>query len=75
MRFALLISISLVGMFALGPGAKAQDYPWCAVYDMGDWSSNCGFVTEAQCWATVHGIGGYCTPNNTYRPPRNRAAR
>jgi hypothetical protein len=40
--------------FALGVGAvtiglvtqaKAQNYPWCAVYDAGDAAYNCGCVT------------------------------
>jgi uncharacterized protein DUF3551 len=44
-------------------------YPWCAVYsgDAGG-ASNCGFLTIAQCRATVSGIGGSCEPNQFYNP-------
>lgn len=44
-------------------------YPWCAVYsgDAGG-ASNCGFLTMAQCRATVSGIGGFCEPNQFYNP-------
>ena len=34
---------------------------------------NCGFVSFAQCMATVSGIGGFCVQNNTYQPPARRA--
>lgn len=50
-------------------------YPWCAVYggDAGG-ASNCGFLTIAQCRATVSGIGGSCEPNQFYNPhPAARA--
>ncbi len=30
---------------------------------------NCGFVSFAQCMATVTGMGGFCVLNNTYQPP------
>jgi hypothetical protein len=30
---------------------------------------NCGFVSFAQCMATVSGIGGFCIVNTQYQPP------
>jgi Protein of unknown function (DUF3551) len=47
--------------------ARADPYRWCALYsgDAGG-ASNCGFVTLAQCQATVSGIGGSCEPNAFY---------
>jgi hypothetical protein len=49
--------------------AKAQNYPWCAVYDEGGPVYNCGFTTLDQCNATVSGIGGFCERNDWYKPP------
>jgi uncharacterized protein DUF3551 len=72
MRFVLL---SLVGaVMMLGTPAHAQNYPWCAQYSgraLGG-AQNCGFVSFAQCMATVSGIGGFCVQNNMYRPPQQR---
>ncbi len=53
-----------------GGTAHAQNYPWCAYYDMGEegGGTNCGFVSYQQCMETLSGIGGFCTPNNTYVP-------
>jgi hypothetical protein len=58
------------GVLLLGLGlsqAHADPYRWCAMYtgDAGG-ASNCGFVTLAQCQATVSGIGGSCEPNQFY---------
>jgi hypothetical protein len=73
MRFVLL---GLVGAAAvLATPARAQNYPWCAQYSgraLGG-AMNCGFVSFAQCMATVSGIGGFCMQNNTYQPPTPRA--
>jgi hypothetical protein len=64
--------ILVLGIFALTVAldtpTKAESYPWCAVYDMGDAAYSCSFVTGDQCWHSVRGTGGFCTPNNTYRP-------
>jgi len=67
--FALAL-LSACG-FTAAPAA-AQNYPWCAHYDVGDEAVNCGFVTYAQCMATVSGIGGFCMANNDYRPSTPR---
>ena len=69
MRFVLL---GLVGaLMVLGTPAHAQNYPWCAQYSgraLGG-AQNCGFVSFAQCMATVSGIGGFCVQNTMYQPP------
>jgi uncharacterized protein DUF3551 len=51
--------------------AQAQDYPWCAYYNLGQdggGATNCGFVTFQQCLAMVSGIGGSCGANPMYQP-------
>jgi hypothetical protein len=60
--------------FAINP-ANADPYKWCAVYDTGDASANCGFVTIEQCRATVSGIGGFCEPNQFYTGPDKTPAK
>ena len=64
--FALAMSAATAGM---GTHAHAQNYPWCAVLNMGDAAYNCGFVSREQCMATVSGIGGFCNANTQYVPP------
>jgi Protein of unknown function (DUF3551) len=66
MRFLLFILGISVGVVAIGNRAEAQHYPWCAMLNKG---VNCVFVNFEQCMAYVRGIGGYCTPNNTFQPP------
>lgn len=51
-------------------GAHAQNYPWCAVLNMGDNSYNCGFITYQQCMTTISGIGGFCERNTQFQPLR-----
>jgi hypothetical protein len=63
--FGLGISVGIVG---LGSRADAQNYPWCAMLNMGDQAVNCGFVSSEQCMAYVRGIGGFCMPNNSFQP-------
>jgi hypothetical protein len=48
--------------------ARAQNYPWCAHYDTGDASYNCGFVTFGQCQVTISGMGGFCERNTQFQP-------
>lgn len=69
MRFLLLALVGAITV--LGTPAQAQNYPWCAQYSgraLGG-AMNCGFVSFAQCMATVSGIGGFCVQNTTYQPP------
>jgi hypothetical protein len=67
-RLLLLALVVLAGALTIGTRARAQNYPWCAVYNVGAWAYSCSFVTENQCWDSVHGIGGFCMVNNTYQP-------
>jgi Protein of unknown function (DUF3551) len=73
MRIMLFVFSVIVVAAGIGSRAKAQTYPWCAVYDVGGSASNCGFVTRDQCMATVSGIGGFCQLNDWYRPPTGGA--
>ena len=67
MRLSLFILGISIGILGIGSRAEAQNYPWCAMLNMGDQAVNCGFVSSEQCMAYVRGIGGYCTVNNTYQ--------
>jgi len=72
MRTILVAAILMTALQLLPATAQAREYPWCARYD---WTtSNCGFVSFAQCLATIRGIGGRCEPNPRYAgtPPRPR---
>lgn len=75
MRVMLFVFSVIVVTAGLGSRAEAQNYPWCAVYDVGDNAYNCGFVTRDQCMATVSGIGGFCQPNDQYQPPSGVSSR
>jgi hypothetical protein len=68
MRPLVLLMGILFAAIAFGTAAQAQNYPWCAIYNMGEWASSCSFVTENQCWNSVRGVGGFCMANNTYQP-------
>jgi hypothetical protein len=71
----LLSTLALLTTASLGSPAWAQNYPWCAQYGTGMGGTNCGFVTFAQCMATVQGIGGFCVVNTQYQPPAGPRAR
>lgn len=65
---AAVIGAAMIG--ATAP-ARAQNYPWCAQYAMGDdgGGTNCGFVSFEQCMTTLSGMGGFCNRNTQYQPP------
>jgi hypothetical protein len=69
MRILLLLLAVFAVTAGTGTRAQAQNYPWCAIYDVGDAAYNCGFVSREQCMATVSGIGGFCNANARYVPP------
>jgi hypothetical protein len=69
MRILLFMLASFVVTVGICTRAEAQNYPWCAVLNMGDGAYNCGFVSREQCMATVSGIGGYCGQNTQYATP------
>ena len=77
MRILLLTLGILAAITAIGTGAQAQNYPWCAIYGGGSAGGgrNCGFNTFEQCMATISGIGGTCQQNTTYQPPGAAASR
>jgi hypothetical protein len=66
------LKLLLCGIFAVSVAPVtptwAQNYPWCSNFHDGG-GLNCGFVSEAQCMETARGTGGFCTPNNMYKPP------
>ena len=69
---ALALAFPLAAFIAAAAstGAQAQNYPWCAVYNMGDNAYNCGFATYEQCMVTISGIGGFCERNTQFQPLR-----
>ena len=69
-----IFAIAVVAAVNAMPGSASaqQYYPWCAWYD--EWTYSCGFVTRAQCMATISGVGGICKPN-PYPPSDPRARR
>ena len=69
MRILLFVLAMFVVTAGIGTHAQSQNYPWCAVYDVGDSAYNCGFVSREQCMATVSGIGGFCNANTQYVAP------
>jgi hypothetical protein len=66
MRSLLALTVITVAI-NLATVAKAQNYPWCAIYKGG--AMSCGFNTFQQCLATVS-EAGFCIQNSTYQPPQ-----
>src|ERR1700741_1018168 len=58
MRFAFLILGILAAGGCIGnPAEAAQNYPWCAYYDLGTAGfRHCGFATLQQCLNDVGGL-------------------
>jgi hypothetical protein len=71
-----LIAVAvLAAMLGMPSRAQAEEpYPWCAEYngDEGGGGTNCGFVTFAQCRASISGVGGTCYENRDYPGPAPR---
>jgi hypothetical protein len=69
---SLLIAAAMLTTAA--PGRAEEPYAWCAIYSGGreGGGTNCGFVTWAQCMATISGIGGTCIDNPAYPGPVKR---
>jgi hypothetical protein len=65
MRFLPFVLGIIIGAAGIGIGtrAEAQNYPWCAMYNLGEDGQICGFVSYEQCMTTVSGIGGFCQQN------------
>jgi Protein of unknown function (DUF3551) len=68
MRRTCCVLAIVAATCAIGRGAEAQNYPWCAYY-LPDNGENCGFSTYRQCMQNVTGIGGSCERNTQYLPP------
>ena len=67
-KILLVGATAAVTILSASNVAQAREYPWCAYYGGRDFAAtNCGFVTFAQCQATISGIGGSCQPNPAYR--------
>jgi len=56
---ALLVVLALAAFSLTPTGADAG--AWCATYRWG--TTNCGYSSSDQCWASVRGVGGFCRPN------------
>ena len=61
------MALVLVSLFAAPLAARADPYPWCAVYGgFGNTRESCYYMTIAQCQASVSGLGGWCKPSPWY---------
>jgi Protein of unknown function (DUF3551) len=69
MRLSLFMLVICIGIVGIEKPAQAQNYPWCAIYDVTGGATNCGFVTFEQCMETARGLGSLCQPNTQYVPP------
>jgi hypothetical protein len=64
MRLLLFILGVFATVVCIEKPAVAQNYPWCAYYDLGqDGFRSCRFATLQQCLDDVRGIGGNCGPS------------
>lgn len=65
-----LFAVAALTVFLVlpSPASAEVQYPWCAQYsgEQGDGGTNCGFVTHAQCMASISGVGGICYENPAY---------
>ncbi len=62
----LLAAAALLAAVSAPQTVVAVEYPWCAMYGDAHGGINCGFVSLAQCNATISGNGGTCQPNPFY---------
>jgi hypothetical protein len=72
MTRTFLLAGVLVGAWTAGDHqASAQYLHWCLVAnEVG--THNCAYATQAQCEATVGGIGGKCVMNPGYVPAQDQ---
>jgi hypothetical protein len=78
MRSIMILAIAAAATVSTAAHAQKpyDPYRWCAVYGgRGGGATNCGFITLAQCRATVSGIGGFCEPNQFYNPGKPRKSK
>jgi Protein of unknown function (DUF3551) len=71
MRYVLFALSVVAATTLLNTPTKAQNYPWCAIYNggRGGGGTNCGFTSFQQCMDTARGLGSFRQPNTQYRPP------
>ena len=64
----LLATLAVLAAGAAINTAQADPYRWCAEYGggRGGGGTNCYFMTLQQCRAAIHGMGGFCRPNQFY---------
>ena len=63
LRFATVVGVTIASGLSVSAATTAPSPTqvaagWCAVTNLG--SENCGFTTQAQCAASVSGVGGFC---------------
>ena len=66
MRRLLLLALIGLGTIAQTHLAAAQspyDYPWCALRGDRSGAQSCYYTSQAQCRASLRGIGGSCIRN------------
>jgi len=75
MRMLMIVPLALSAVFVAGamPAAAAPYHPWCARYFNGTGVTECVYDTQAQCLATVSGIGGSCMSAPAPYPSRPMA--
>ncbi|MGA2894523.1 MAG: DUF3551 domain-containing protein [Xanthobacteraceae bacterium] len=66
MRFLLILGLAITAA-SFATRTEAQNYPWCA-HNGKDGGMDCGFTSFQQCLVDISGLGGFCEPNNTYKP-------
>ena len=71
MRLALT-ALVLLGTSVFAQPAKADPYPWCAIYGGGSQGGgeSCYYLTFERCLDQIRGMGGFCNPNPGYTGPR-----
>jgi hypothetical protein len=65
-----VLGIVFVGSIGIATPARAQNYPWCAIYSDGvvGGITSCGFTTFEQCSETARRVDGFCRLNPRYQP-------
>jgi hypothetical protein len=66
-----ILTLSMFSVLLLGaaqPSGAVPYHPWCArLYDR-SFATVCSYDSQAQCLATVSGVGGFCLENPASPP-------
>jgi Protein of unknown function (DUF3551) len=64
-----VLGIIFVGSIGINTPARAESYPWCAIYSDGAVGgiTSCGFTTFEQCSEAAHRVDGFCRLNPRYQ--------